>query len=87
MHPLKKVLAGFAAFILSVCTVSAAPLNAAPANDAQRAMLTLIEHWQDTYNNHVEQMITDCYAPDADVLFTGASAKGHAQFTKLEQAI
>ena len=32
-------------------------------------------------------MIADCYAPEADVLFNGASAKGHAQFSKLEQAI
>jgi signal recognition particle subunit SRP54 len=50
MHPVKKVLAGFAAFIFSVCTVSATPLNAAPANDAQRAMLTLIEQAEKAFD-------------------------------------
>ena len=60
---------------------------ATPQNDQQRKNLALIEHWQDTYNNNVEKMITDCYAADASVVFTGASVTGHAQFMRLEKAI
>lgn len=83
----RRALAFIAAFSLVATASEAAGLNAAPANDAQRAVLALVEHWQQTYNDDVEAMIKDCYAPDAEVMFTGASAKGHAQFLKLEKAI
>lgn len=86
----QALAAGLIVFIVSFgATVLAAPpaINSTPQNAQQRAMLKVIEHWQDTYNNDVEKMILDCYAPDADVYFTGASAHGHAQFIRLEKAI
>ncbi len=82
-----RTLVGIAVLLLVTTASGAAGLNAAPVNDAQRAVLALVEHWQQTYNDDVERMIADCYAPDAEVMFTGASARGHAQFLKLERAI
>ena len=62
-------------------------LRATPTNDAQRALLALVEHWQRTYNEDVARMILDCYAPDAHVCFTGGEARGHEQFMRVEQAV
>lgn len=82
-----------AALILQVAAIGAAAAAGAatdvqaPASDAQRANLALVEHWRDTYNTDVAKMVEDCYAPDALVEFTGASARGHTQFLKLETAI
>ena len=55
--------------------------------DAQRRLLALVKHWEDTYNTAVERMVDECYAPDADVFFTGGEAHGHEQFRRLEKAI
>jgi ketosteroid isomerase-like protein len=56
-------------------------------NPAQRAVLQLVNRWEETYNVGVERMVLDCYASDAHVCFTGGEARGHAQFLRLENAI
>lgn len=55
--------------------------------DSERKLLALVKHWEDTYNGRVERMVDECYAPDADVFFTGGEAHGHEQFRRLENAI
>lgn len=61
---------------------------ATPQTDQQKKNLELIRHWEDTYNNApVEKFITETYAPDANVVFTGASVHGYEQFIRLEKAI
>ncbi|MGH7805704.1 MAG: nuclear transport factor 2 family protein [Candidatus Binatia bacterium] len=62
-------------------------VTATPRNDSERNLLELVRHWEETYNTQVERMITECYAPNADVYFTGGEAHGHEQFTRLEKAI
>lgn len=64
-----------------------AALNAKPQNDKQRAMLKVVDRWQETYNNEVEKMILETYDKDANVNFTGGSVQGHEQFMRLEKAI
>jgi hypothetical protein len=61
--------------------------NAKPKNARQKAVLKAIDHWRETYNTDVDTFIKDAYAKDADVVFTGASAHGHEQFTKIEKAV
>jgi len=61
--------------------------NAKPKNDRQKAVLKAVDHWRVTYNTDVDTFIKDAYAKDADVVFTGASAHGHEQFTKIEKAV
>ncbi len=63
------------------------PIEANPRSDAERALLSAIERWQATYNSDAEQMVLECYAPDAYVQFTGGEARGHEQFTKVETAV
>lgn len=63
------------------------PIEAAPQTPAQHANLALVEHWQQTYNEQVSRMVSDCYAPDAHVQFTGGEARGHAQFLQVENAV
>lgn len=47
-----------------------------------------IRTWERTYNSgDVEQFVNASYLPDADVFFTGASAHGHQQFKRVEQAV
>ena len=90
MRITQALIAGLTFFTISYGTVTlAAPesIIATPQNDQQREILKVILHWQETYNTDVDKMILDCYAPDADVYFTGASAHGHAQFIRLEKAI
>lgn len=59
-----------------------------PQSDAQRAMLKVIERWHDLYNSDdVEQFVLACYAKDANVWFTGASAHGHDQFLSVETGV
>lgn len=62
---------------------------AEPQTLQQQQNLALVEKWRDSYNNAADggQFVTDCYAPDATVLFTGAYAQGHEQFVRLERAI
>lgn len=63
-------------------------LNADPKSDAERALLHLVERWQETYNTGaVDRMLLDCYAPDALVQFTGGETRGRDQHLKLEEAI
>jgi hypothetical protein len=80
----------FAALLASAPTAAQgelAPGIAQPKTAKQEQMLEVIERWEETYNTDVEKMIKETYAPDANVVFTGASAKGHEQFLKLEKAI
>lgn len=60
-----------------------------PQTPQQEKNLALIQQWRDSYNNSADggQFVKDCYAPDATVLFTGASVSGHEQFMRLERAI
>jgi len=62
---------------------------AGPQTEQQKKNLALVERWRDLYNNAEDggQFVLDCYAPEAKVLFTGASATGHEQFARLERAI
>jgi ketosteroid isomerase-like protein len=79
-------IAGASSVLMSVAAM--ATDIATPVTKAQKANLKLIRHWEETYNgDNVATMIKDCYAPDATVLFNGASVHGHEQFIKLEEAI
>ena len=50
--------------------------------------LEAIHAWERTYNTgNIEIFVNESYLPDADVFFTGASAHGHAQFKRVEQAV
>lgn len=60
---------------------------ATPKNDQERALLEVVRHWEDTYNDQVERMVDECYTPTADVYFTGGEAHGREQFMRLEKAI
>ena len=91
MNPLKCLAAG-ALLIVSLSVSAASPTSpgltaASPSTPAQKAMLKVVQRWHDTYNTDVDKFIVETYAKDADVLFTGASAHGHAQFMALEKAI
>lgn len=61
--------------------------SAAPKTKAQRGMVKVIQHWHDTYNGEVGKMISETYAKDADVEFTGGSISSPEQFLKVESAI
>jgi len=50
------------------------PGIAKPKSDKQRKMLDVIRRWEETYNNNVEKMTLETYGPDAEVVFSGASA-------------
>lgn len=57
-------------------------------NDAQRAMLDVIQRWHDLYNSDdVDAFVLQTYAKDANVWFTGASAHGHDQFLSVERGV
>ena len=60
---------------------------AEPRTEKQQKILEVVKRWEHNYNEDVEKMVTESYAPDARVAFTGASVKGKAQFLKLEKAI
>lgn len=63
-------------------------MKADPKTDAQRALLKLVERWQETYNTGaVDRMVAECYAPDALVQFTGGETRSGEQHLQLEQAI
>lgn len=90
MNMLRTFQAAFAGMTLILAgTASADPGidNAKPKTEPQKAMLKVIDHWRDTYNNDVEKMIGDTYAKDATVTFNAARVAGHDQFLRLEKAI
>ena len=60
---------------------------AKPRNEKHKKMLEVVKRWERNYNEEVEKMVTENYASDAHVAFTGASVKGQEQFLKLEKAI
>lgn len=62
--------------------------SAAPKNEAQRAVLKVVQRWHDLYNgDDVDAFVKETYAKDANVWFTGASAHGHEQFLKVENGV
>ena len=66
----------------------ASKTNPKPANDAQRAMLEVVQRWHDQYNSEdVDGFVINNYARDASVWFTGASAHGHDQFLSVERGV
>lgn len=84
---LRIAIAGLAFCLAGAVSADPGIDNAKPKTEAQKAMLKVIDHWRDTYNNDVEKMITETYAKDATVTFNAARAAGHDQFMRLEKAI
>ena len=58
-----------------------------PQNDAQRALLQLVRHWESTYNSDVERLVLDCYAPDAHLCFNMAEVRGHGQLMRVVKGV
>jgi len=62
--------------------------NASTARkQAEPKLLELVKRWEDTYNENVEAMVSECYNPTASVYFTGGEVHGKDQFLRLEKAI
>lgn len=51
--------------------------------------LAVTEHWVQTYNDEVDRMVDDCYAPDCEVMnmATGQVYRGREELRKLEHQI
>ena len=51
--------------------------------------LKAVDHWEDTYNNAVERMVDECYAPDCDVhnMLAGTVTNGRDALKAIEHQI
>lgn len=87
LRTLQAALVGFALLLAGAASADPGIANAKPKTEAQKAMLKVIDHWRDTYNNDVDKMIADTHAKDATVMFNAARVAGHEQFLRLEKAI
>ena len=61
--------------------------TSAARKHAEPKLLELVKRWEGTYNEDVAAMVSECYAPTADVYFTGGEVHGKDQFLRLEKAI
>jgi hypothetical protein len=54
-----------------------------------RCTLARVEHWQWTWNNAVDRMVDECYAPDCVVvnMFTGHTLNGREELRAIEHAM
>ena len=48
-----------------------------------------VRHWEETYNNDVERMVDECYAPNCEVIsmMTGFTVNGREELRALEREI
>ncbi|OAI39212.1 hypothetical protein AYO38_01740 [bacterium SCGC AG-212-C10] len=55
----------------------------------QERNLAVVQHWVDTYNDDVERMVDECYAPDCAVqnMATGQVYHGREELRTLERQI
>jgi ketosteroid isomerase-like protein len=58
-----------------------------PADANERTLLRVAQLWEQYYNDDVSRMVSDCYAPDADIFVTGASVHGRATLDQVEKEI
>lgn len=58
-------------------------------NDRERQNIERVRHWEDTYNNHVERMVDECYAPNCEVIsmMTGFVMNGREELRAVEREI
>lgn len=54
-----------------------------PSNPAQQQLIDLVRHWEASYNRNVEQLVRECYAPDAHLCFNSAEVRGHEQLLRV----
>ncbi len=85
----RRMLAAAFFGLAAVLQPVAAEEIAKPQTPQQEKNLATVQLWRDSYNSAADggQFVKDTYAPDAKVLFTGASVSGHEQFIRLERAI
>ena len=55
----------------------------------ERRNLEKVDHWEDTYNNAVDRMVDECYAPDCEVcnMFAGVVYRGRDGLREIEHQI
>lgn len=58
-----------------------------PQNEAQRKLLQLVRHWEETYNSDVERLVLDCYTPNTHLCFNSAEVRGHAQLMRVVKGV
>lgn len=54
--------------------------------DQERRNLERVKHWEWTWNNAVDRMVDECYAPDCAAvnMFSGVELRGREQLRKVE---
>jgi len=58
-------------------------------DEGKRRTLERVRHWQWTWNNAVDRMVDECYAPDCVVvnMFTGHTLNGREELRAIEHAM
>ncbi len=56
---------------------------------AEQRNLAMVDRWEDTYNNAVDRMVDECYAPDCEVhnMLAGSVFHGRSGLREIEHAI
>lgn len=58
-------------------------------SEQERRTIERVQHWQWTWNNAVDRMVDECYAPDCVVvnMFTGHTLRGREELRAIEHAM